>query len=278
VSATSDLCELVLVDDGSIDDSWAQIQALASEDASIRGVRLSRNYGKEAAIFAGLSRARGEHVLVMDADLQHPPEAIAPMLEAYRAQGVDVMNGVKRRRADEPALYRSLARAFNAIFTRLSGMDLENASDFKILSRPVVDSMLELHERGVFFRGLTHWVGFTHGTYEFDVADRAHGASSWSMADLFRFALNALTSYSSSMLQVVSLMGLVFTGFALVLGVQTLINKLSGQAVDGFTTVILLLLIIGAVIMLSLGIIGQYIASIYEEVKGRPRFIVRDET
>ena len=269
--------ELLLIDDGSIDGSWECIRGLADEYEYIRGLQLSRNYGKEAAIFAGLQRSTGDHVLVMDADLQHPPAAIAPMFEAYLAEGLDVMDGIKRTRGHETPLYRWSAGAFNYLFSRLTGMDLERASDFKIMSRQVVTSLLDLQERGLFFRGLTAWVGFQHGTYEFDVCSRNHDTSSWTVWRLLRLGTNAITSYTSSVLHVVSLLGFFFALFAIVVGLQTLANKLAGNAVDGFTTVILLLLVIGAVIMVSLGIIGQYISRIYEEVKGRPRYVVRDE-
>ena len=271
-------CELILVDDGSTDGSWECICGLADEYESIRGVQLSRNYGKESAIFAGLSRSTGDHVLVMDADLQHPPAAIAPMFEAYLAEGLDVMDGIKRTRGHETPWYRWSAGAFNRLFSSLTGIDLERASDFKIMSRQVVASLLELEERGLFFRGLTSWVGFRHGTYEFDVCSRSHDTSSWTALKLFRFGTGAITGYTSSVLHIVSILGVFFSLFAVVLGTQTLATKLAGNAVDGFTTVILLLLVIGAVIMLSLGIIGEYIAKIYEEVKNRPRYIVRDET
>ncbi len=269
--------EVLLVDDGSSDDSWSRIRDMAATESAVKGVRLSRNYGKEAAIFAGLSRALGQHVLVMDADMQHPPHEIPSMVRVYLEQELDVLDGVKRTRGDERFLYRLSADAFNRIFSRLTGMHLRNASDFKILSRQVVDSLATLEEKGVFFRGLTSWVGFKHGTYEYDVAKRSGGRGGWSVVQLVSLGVNAVTSYTASVLHVVSLLGFVFFLFAVFLGIQTLANKIAGEAVDGFTTVILLLLILGAAIMVSLGIVGQYIARIYEEVKNRPRFIIREE-
>ena len=239
---------------------------MAARDASIKGVQLSRNYGKESAIFAGLSRTEGDYVLVMDADLQHPPAAIVPMMQAFLAQGLDVMDGIKRTRGGESRWYRWSAASFNRLFSRLS-INLEAASDFKILSRPVVDALLELRETGVFFRGLSSWVGFKHGTYEFNVGSRHHGQTSWSPLKLLRLGLDAITSYTSSVLHLISILGLVFMLSAVVLGLQTLLNKLAGHAVDGFTTVILLLLIIGALTWSSLGIIGQYIAKFMKKSK-----------
>jgi len=269
---------LLLIDDGSTDETWEIVGDLSREDSRISGVRLSRNYGKESAIYAGLERADGKHILVMDSDLQHPPAAIPRMVELYLSDKLDVLDAVKRRRSDENFLYRISAGAFYRIFSRLSGMDIRRASDFKIISKQVTDSLVNLQENVLFFRGLTSWVGFKHGTFEFDVDDRIVGQSRWSISRLFGLGVNAITTYTSSLLHIVSIQGVIFLLFGMVLGAQTLYNKLTGQAVDGFTTVILLLLLIGASIMISLGIIGQYIAKIYDEVKGRPRYIVKDET
>lgn len=270
--------QLLLIDDGSTDDTWKIVRDLSREDSRISGLRLSRNYGKESAIYAGLARADGKHVLVMDSDLQHPPAAIPAMVELYLSDKLDVLDAIKRTRSNENFLYKISAGAFYRIFSRVSGMDIRRASDFKIISKQVTESLVNLPENALFFRGLTSWVGFKHGTFEYDVNDRIIGQSRWSISRLFRLGVNAITSYTSSLLHIVSFQGIIFLFFGMVLGAQTLYNKLAGQAVDGFTTVILLLLLIGASIMISLGIIGQYIAKIYDEVKGRPRYIIKDET
>jgi dolichol-phosphate mannosyltransferase len=275
--ATADY-QVLLIDDGSLDGTWETIETLSDENPRVSGIRFSRNYGKESAIFAGLERATGDHVLVMDSDLQHPPEVIPEMLKAYLDGELDVLDGVKRTRGDESSTYRFAAVSFYWAFSRLSGMDLQRASDFKILSRQVVDELVALREYSLFFRGLSSWVGFRHGTFEFDVAPRESASSKWSIGQLMNLGISAVTSYTSVPLQLVSFLGLIFLLFALVLGVQTLFNKLAGNAVDGFTTVILLLLVIGAAIMISLGIMGQYLNRIYDEVKRRPRYIVRDVT
>jgi len=274
---TSDF-EIILVDDGSSDDSWTIISEMSRSDPRFSGIRFSRNYGKESAIFAGLERTNGNHILVMDSDLQHPPSAIPDMVKHYLENDLDVLDGVKRSRAKESTFYRIAAASFYNMFAKFCGMDLRRSSDFKILSRQVVNDLVRLNEYSLFFRGLSAWVGFKHGCYEFDVDDRKADVTKWSVSELFKLGINAITSYTSSPLHLVSIIGLLFLFFAFVLGLQTLYNKLSGASVDGFTTVILLLLVIGAAIMISLGIMGQYLAKIYDEAKGRPRFIIKDET
>jgi glycosyltransferase involved in cell wall biosynthesis len=269
--------EILLIDDGSSDNTWEVVKAACAADPRIKGIRFSRNYGKESAIYAGLERASGQHVLVMDSDLQHPPAVIPDMVKKYLDSGLDVLDGVKRSRGNESAVYRIAAVSFYWVFSRLSGMDLERASDFKILSRQVVDELVSLQEYSLFFRGLSSWIGFRHGIFEFDVANRKPASSKWTIGQLINLGTSAVTGYTSLPLQIVSFLGLTFLLFALILGIQTLFNKITGVAVDGFTTVILLLLVIGATIMISLGIMGQYLKKIYDEVKRRPRYIVKDE-
>lgn len=269
--------QLILIDDGSSDQSWEIIQDMAKEDSRVSGIKFSRNYGKESAIYAGLERSEGKHVLVMDSDLQHPPAVIPEMVEHYLANHLDVMDGIKRSRGTESLAYRFFARIFYRIFHWACGMDLSRASDFKILSRQATDKLLELREYSLFFRGLSSWIGFEHGHFEFDVDDRKSDHGKWSTRKLFRLGVDAISSYTASPLHIVSFIGVVFLLFAFLLGLQTLYNKLSGVSIDGFTTVILLLLIIGAAIMISLGIMGQYLSRIFDEVKGRPRFIIQDE-
>ncbi|AKS43001.1 glycosyltransferase family 2 protein [Wenzhouxiangella marina] len=267
--------ELVVVDDGSTDDTWARLRQLSAADARIRGVSLARNFGKEAAVLAGLDEACGEAVIVMDGDGQHPPEQLPAMIEAWRA-GVDIVEGVKKSRADQSWPARLASRLFNRIFTRLTGVDLTEAADFRLLSRCAVDQLLELPERAFFFRGLSSWMGYPTARIEFETAPRDSGQSKFGLFDLARYALRNTIAFTSAPLQLVTLAGLIFALFAVLLGLQTLWQWYSGQAVEGFTTVILLLLIHGSVVMIALGVIGQYIAQIHHEVKKRPHFIVKD--
>lgn len=276
LDSIGDSHEMVIVDDGSADGTWAVLEGLAASYPQLNALRLSRNFGKEAALSAGLNVARGEAVVVMDGDLQHPPDLIPEMVRLWSEATIDVVEAVKERRGSESVWSRWRAGLFYGLLNRLSGYDLQGASDFKLIDRRVVEAWRSMGERALFFRGMITWLGFRHAQVRFTVPARHSGSSKWSLMTLVRLATNAVTSFSSFPLQFVTVTGLVFLGFSVVLGVQTLYQKFSGHAVDGFTTVILLLLIIGSLLMLSLGIIGSYIARIYEEVKGRPRYVVAD--
>ena len=269
--------ELVLVDDGSADDSWRRIVEQSLLDHQVRGVRLSRNFGKEAALIAGLEHAAGDAVIVIDADLQHPPSAVPLMLRRWR-EGADVVEAVKRNRAGQSAGNRVAARVFNRAFAALTKVDLVNATDFRLLSRPAVTALLRLPEHSSFFRGTSSWIGFRRETIAVDLDGRAGGTSGWTARSLARLAVNGLTSFTSAPLHLVTLVGLAFAAFSLLLGVQTLLRWLGGGSVAGFPTVILLLLIMGTFILLGLGIIGEYLARIHEEVRGRPRYLVQEQS
>ena len=266
--------DVVLVDDGSNDGTWACIEALASRDGRVRGVGLSRRFGKEAAIAAGLASVQGDAAIVMDADLQHPPSMLPEFLRLWRTGDFDVVEAVKRETNRRSAFASRRANVFYRTLGALSGYQLENSSDFKLLDRRVVDAYNELRESGLFFRGMTAWLGFRHAVIPFDVADRVAGDSGWSQWRLVRLAMDAVTSLSSAPLRLISVFAALFLAFAILFAAQTLYRKLSGAALDGFTTVILLVLIVGSAIMISLGIIGEYVARIFDEAKDRPRFVV----
>jgi glycosyltransferase involved in cell wall biosynthesis len=269
--------ELVLVDDGSADDSWQRIVRHGVRDHRVRGVQLSRNFGKEQAVLAGLEHAAGDAVVVIDADLQHPPSAIPAMLRQWR-DGAHVVEAVKRNRTGQSLGNRLAATLFNATFTRLTTVDLVNATDFRLLSRTAVDALLSLPEHASFFRGTSSWIGFRRTVIEVDIDHRAGGASRWTARSLFRLAVNGLTSFTSAPLHFVTLAGLGFAGFSVLLGIQTLIRWMGGGSVAGFPTVILLLLVMGTFVLIGLGVIGEYLARIHEEVRGRPRYLVQDRS
>jgi len=270
--------ELVLVDDGSTDKTWCIITAEAKSCQAVRALRLSRNFGKESALCAGLEHAQGEAVIVMDADGQHPPSLIPEMVRLWQSCGADIVEAVKRTRGRESLSSRLGALLFYLVLNKLSGFDLKGASDFKLMNRKAIDAWLKMHERNVFFRGMTVWMGFTTLQIPFDVVPRSAGQSTWSVFTRLKLALIGITAFSSFPLHLVTFAGLVFLGSSVVLGLQTLYLKLAGRAVSGFATVILLELIIGSLLMISLGIIGEYLAHIYEEVKGRPRYLITDAT
>ena len=201
-------CELVFVDDGSRDATWQTIQAQAARFPQVRGVRFSRNFGKEAAIFAGLAQARGDCVAVMDCDLQHPPEKVVEMYRLWQ-QGYQVVEGVKTSRGKESPLHTFAARSFYSIISRSTGVDMSRASDFKLLDRRAVDTLLAMREKNAFFRALSSWIGFSTAQVEFQVQPRLEGTSKWSLRALTRYALTNIASFSTAPLQLVTLMGMV---------------------------------------------------------------------
>ena len=270
--------EIVLVDDGSSDSTWPVISSEAKASPSVRGFRLSRNFGKEAALCAGLEKARGAAVIIMDGDGQHPASLLPEMIRMWRTTGADIVQAVKRSRGQESFSNKASALLFYVILKHFSGFDLRGASDFKLISRKAVNAWLKMKERNVFFRGMTAWMGFTTVQIPFEVAQRSKGQSTWSYLRRLKLAITGITAFSSLPLQFVTFAGGLFLVFSIIVGAQTLYLKLSGQAVSGFTTVILLELIIGSCLMISLGIIGEYLARIYREVKGRPRYLVTEAT
>lgn len=262
--------EIILVDDGSPDDTWQIIGDQAQTFPSLRAVRLSRNFGKELALCAGLERASGDAVIVMDGDGQHPPSLLPVMVKTWLSSGADIVQAVKVKRGRESVSSKLGALLFYLILNKLSGFELKGASDYKLMNRKVIDTWLAMRERNVFFRGMTAWMGFKTIQIPFEVAPRRAGKSGWSYFRRAKLALVGITTFSSFPLHLVTFAGLIFFVFAVGLGIQTLYLKLAGRAFTGFTTVILLELIVASLLMISLGIIGEYLARIYEEVKGDP--------
>ncbi len=235
---------------------------------------MSRNFGKELALTAGLDMAKGDAVIVMDADGQHPPALLLEMLSTWRDTGTDIVEAVKSDRGKETILSKLGAGLFYSLWSRFSGFDIRGASDFKLLNRRAVDAYLQMDERNVFFRGMTAWIGFERVQIPFEVASRAGGQSNWSVFKKLRLAVNGISGFSSIPLQLVTFVGIAFLVFSVVFGGYTLALQLTGHSVSGFATVILLLLIIGSLLMISLGIIGIYLARIYDEIKHRPRYLI----
>ncbi len=269
--------ELVFISDGSEDETFNEILKVARNNPRIKGAEFSRNFGKEAGIFAGLAMVSGDAVAVMDCDLQHPPELLLQMIELWK-NGADVVEGIKSSRGKESLAHKLFAGAFYKIMSKLLKMDINASSDYKLLDRKVVNVLLKLPECNTFFRALTFWTGFRTEKIQYEVQERQYGQSKWSFWSLLKYAVSNATSFSTLPLQLVTIMGGLFLLFSLILALQTLIKFISGTAVEGFTTVILLILIACGFIMLSLGIIGHYIARIYEEVKGRPKYIINKVT
>jgi len=266
--------EIIVVDDGSSDKTFDRLRELATQEARIKGIRFSRNFGKEAALLAGLNIAKGDAVVTIDSDLQHPPRLIPAMIEAWK-QGAKVVDGVKRSRATDGAFTRLRASIFNATLTRLGGINMENSSDFKLLDRIAVNAITRaLPERQRFYRGLSDWVGYPHASIPFDVEERVKGQGKWSLWGLFGLATTAIVTFTSAPLRIVTALGFITMIFGFFIAAEALTGWLQGRAVSGFTTTIFTLLIIGSFIMVSLGIIGEYIAKIYDEIKRRPSYLI----
>ncbi len=265
--------ELLFVNDGSKDRSWQCIQDEVNKNKNIRGLNFSRNFGKESAMFAGLSEAIGECVVVIDCDLQHPPEKIVEMYHLWQ-EGYEVIEGVKRSRGKESAVHTFAASCFYGMIGKAAGFDMSHASDFKLLDRKAVNVLLNMREKNAFFRALSSWVGFKTTSVEFDVQERVAGESKWSVWSLVKYAISNITSFSTAPMQIVTFLGAAMLILSVVLGAISIGQKISGAALGGFTTVIIIQLFTGSIIMISLGIIGYYIAKIYDEVKGRPRYII----
>jgi dolichol-phosphate mannosyltransferase len=269
--------EFIIINDGSKDNTWGVLKNIASELPNIHAISLSRNFGKEASICAGLEIAKGDACIIMDADLQHPPEIIPKMYKLWKEEKYEVVEGVKVSRGKEPLFNKISAISFYKLLHKISGFNLNMASDFKLLDAKVVSAWKLMPERNTFFRGMSAWLGYKRTSVSFEVAERKTGISKWSIFKLFKLAVNAISSFSAVPLQLVTFMGVIFFIGSILLGLQTLYMKIRGIAFSGFTTVILLLLITGSAIMISLGIIGIYIAKIYDEIKMRPRYLVDEE-
>lgn len=266
---------LLIVNDGSSDNTCDEILGMSKTNIPIRLLSFTRNFGKEAAMRAGIDHisSASQAIILMDSDLQHPPELIEQMVECWRS-GYEVVEAVKAKRNDGKLGRRLVSNSFYTLFRRFARIDLKNHSDFKLLDRPAIDKLASLHEKQLFFRGITKWMGFKAAQIPFSVANRGNGTTKWSSPRLFSYSINAITSFSSAPLQLVTLAGILTFIISLVFGGIALYDKLVGNAIGGFTTVILLLLGISSILMFSLGLIGIYLAKIYDEIKARPIYII----
>ena len=276
LDTTGDSYEILFVDDGSEDLTWEILTNISSTSEHIRAIRFTRNFGKEAAIQAGLQIANGKAAIIMDADLQHPPDLLVQMILLWEKEGYDVVEGIKTSRQREPFVNRFGSTFFYSIMRTITGFDIKRDTDYKLLDRKVVDLYLSLREKGRFFRALIPYLGFKTAKVPFNPGIRDEGQAKFSFLKRCNLALAAITSFSSLPLHMVTLLGIITLGFSLVLGAQTVYNKLSGKAVEGFATVILIILMIGSILMIALGIIGEYIARLFNESKKRPHYFIQD--
>ena len=264
--------EIIFVDDGSQDQTYQMISELSKEKENIVGLHFSRNFGKESAISAGLAAVNGDCAVVNDCDLQHPPEKIIEMYHLWE-QGYEIVEGIKKERGQEKKMHSIGAKIFYSVISHVAGFDMANSSDFKLLDRKVVEVLNKMPERG-FFRAISYWVGYHKTTVEYSVAERVDGESKWSTRGLFKYAISNISSFSTAPMQTVTVLGVVMLMISIIFGAWAIVDKIIGRALEGMTTVIIITIFIGSIIMISLGIIGYYIARIYEEIKGRPKYII----
>lgn len=271
--------EIIFVDDGSKDKSWDIISKLAQEEkTTVKGYKLSRNFGKEAALAAGIRHATSPLTITMDCDLQHPPSLLVDMYRLINDQNYDIVDAVKEARQKETGINRLGAMIFYSLFKKMSGVDISNSTDMRMLNSRAKEAYLALSEATHFYRGMTTWIGFKRAQVFFVPAERNGGQSKWSFFRLLTLGIRALTSFSSAPLHLVTVLGLILAFLSLGLGGWSLYLYSQNKALPGFTTVILLQLIIGTLTMFGLGIMGAYVSRIYDEVKRRPLFLISDKT
>ncbi len=269
--------ELVLVNDGSSDASAEILDRLAHADPRVRVIHLSRNFGHQAALTAGLEHAAGDAVAMIDADLQDPPELIPDMVAQW-SQGADVVYAVRDQREGETAFKLATAKWFYKLFDKLAQVDLEpNSGDFRLLDRSALDALLTMTERSRFLRGMTVWVGFNQTAVSYERDARAAGETKYTVRRMLRFSLDAITSFSHLPLQLATYAGIISAGVAFIAIPVVLILKLAGSYLPGFGSLTIAILLLGGIQLIALGVIGEYVGRIYDEVKHRPLYIVREE-
>ena len=270
--------EVVIVDDGSTDGTWEALSVAASRHDAVRTVRLSRNFGHQVALTAGLDLARGDAVVTIDGDLQDPPEVIPRLVERWRA-GFDVVYAVRASRAGETRYKLWTARLFYRVMQRMTPVAIqEEVGDFRLLSRRAADALRGMPERARFLRGMTSWIGFSQVGVLYERDARRFGETKYPTRKMVRFAADAITSFSTLPLQVVSSLGFLLVGFCMAYMGYTIYQRLfTSETVQGWASVIVLVLLIGGVQLLSLGVIGQYIGRIFDEVKRRPLYVIADD-
>jgi dolichol-phosphate mannosyltransferase len=278
LQATGVTWELIFVDDGSEDRTWQKVASLHQREPRVRGIRLSRNFGHQYAVLAGLSRARGDAVVSMDADLQHPPRVIPMLLEEWQ-RGTQIVYTRRRDAGGESAFKRLTSRLFYRIFSFLSGTPLESGSaDFRLLDRQVVDGLMGFEEEGLFLRGLVHWMGYPSRSVEFDSEPRLTGTTSYTLRKMVKLAWTGVTSFSLIPLRICIVMGFLTSAIAFEQLLEALYWKLiMGGTVPGWTQTMVVMTFLFGVLFILLGIVGEYIGRILIEVRRRPRFLVRDE-
>ena len=269
--------ELVLVNDGSRDASWAVMQQMAAVDPHVVAVNLSRNHGHQLALTAGLDLCRGDVILIIDADLQDPPELLPKMLAAMYEQDADVVYGVRKSRAGETAFKRATAHGFYRLLSRATEVDIPlDAGDFRLMSRRALDALLAMPEQARFIRGMVAWIGFRQVPFAYDRAERFAGETKYPLKKMMRFAFDALTGFSSAPLKLASHAGLWLSLGSVLLILYIAYAWIAGQSIQGWTSLMLVVVVLGAIQMFVLALMGEYIGRLYNEAKRRPLYIVQE--
>jgi dolichol-phosphate mannosyltransferase len=275
--AAGDDYEIVLINDGSRDGSWAVMQLLAEADARVLAINLSRNHGHQLALTAGLDLCRGKTILIIDADLQDPPELLPEMFETLRRLDADVVYGVRRSRAGETAFKRATAHGFYRLLSRATEIEIPvDTGDFRLMSRRALDALLAMPEQARFIRGMVAWIGFRQVPFAYDREQRFAGETKYPLRKMLRFAFDALTGFSSAPLKLASHAGLLLSLGSLLLLAYIGYAFVAGQNIQGWTSLMLVVVVLGAVQMFVLALMGEYIGRLYNEVKGRPLYIVQE--
>jgi len=269
--------ELVLVNDGSRDASWSMMQRLAADDPHVVAINLSRNHGHQLALTAGLDLCRGDAILIIDADLQDPPELLSTMLATMREQQADVVYGVRKSRAGETAFKRATAHGFYRLLSRATEVDIPlDAGDFRLMSRRALDALLGMPEQARFIRGMVAWIGFRQVPFAYDRQERFAGETKYPFSKMMRFAFDALTGFSSAPLKLASHAGLLLSAGSILLILYIAFAWISGQSIQGWTSLMLVVVVLGAVQMFVLALMGEYIGRLYNEAKRRPLYIIQE--
>jgi len=270
--------EIVFVDDGSGDDTLAKIKRLADDDINVKYLSFSRNFGKESALYAGLMNSRGDYVAVMDADLQDPPGLLPEMLETLNSSDFDIVATRRISREGEPVIRSFSARIFYKIINRFSKLDfVDGARDYRLMTRQVVDAVLQLNETNRFSKGLFTWVGFNTKWIEYENIQRAHGETSWSFWQLFKYSIEGIVAFTTIPLSISTYFGLIFSIFAFILIIFLVVrNILFSDPVQGWTSTFCMMLLLGGIQLFSIGILGKYLEKTYIEIKNRPIYIVKE--
>lgn len=269
--------EIIFINDGSKDRSWPIMQRLAAADPALVVINLSRNHGHQLALTAGLDLCGGDRILIIDADLQDPPELLPQMMEQMDADNADVVYGVRRRRDGETWFKKTTASAFYRLLSKLSDVDIPlDTGDFRLMSRRALDALLSLPEQARFIRGMVAWVGFNQQPFYYDRAERHDGETHYPIAKMVRLALDAITGFSTAPLRIASHVGMALVGVAVLMLGYTLWGWATGQAIAGWTSLMIIVITLGAIQMFVLGMIGEYLGRLYMQSKNRPLYLVAD--